>query len=74
METNKTRIKLILHAMSWEIDYLLTYFIQLKKSKYHIPENVEITIDVTLNLSDYFKSIKKCFIIYMIEIYLFKIF
>lgn len=54
METNKTRIKLILHAMSWEIDYLLTYFIQLKKSKYHIPENVEITIDVTLNLSDYF--------------------
>jgi hypothetical protein len=54
MEKNKTRIKLVLHAMGWEIDHLLTYFIQLKKSKYYIPKDIEITIDVTLNLSDYF--------------------
>ena len=54
METGKTKIKLILHAMGWEIDYLLNYFTQLKKSKYYLPKNVDITINITLNLSDYF--------------------
>jgi hypothetical protein len=54
METGKTKIKLMLHAMGWEIDYLLNYFTQLKKSKYYLPKNVEVTINVTLNLSDYF--------------------
>ena len=50
----KTKIKLMLHAMCWEVDYLLTYFIQLKKSKYYLPKDVELTIDLTLNVSDYF--------------------
>jgi hypothetical protein len=39
--------------MPWEIDYALLTFTQLKKSKYHIPDNVNITIDSALNLSSY---------------------
>lgn len=44
-------IKIILHLMPWEIDYALLTFSQLKKSKYYLPEDVNITIDSVLNLS-----------------------
>lgn len=39
--------------MPWEIDYALLSFTQLKKSKYHLPDDVNITIDSVLNLSNY---------------------
>ena len=39
--------------MPWEIDYALLTFTQLKKSKYYLPEDVNITIDSVLNLSSY---------------------
>ncbi len=39
--------------MPWEIDYALLTFTQLKKSKYYLPEGVNITIDSVLNLSSY---------------------
>jgi hypothetical protein len=39
--------------MPWEIDYALLTFTQLKKSKYHLPNNVNITVDSVLNLSSY---------------------
>ena len=50
----KTKIKLVLHCMCWEVDMLFYYFTQLKKSKYYLPEDVEIIIDITFNCSDYF--------------------
>jgi len=46
-------IKIIYHIMPWEIDYALLTFTQLKKSKYYLPEDVNITIDSALNLSSY---------------------
>jgi len=46
-------IKIVYHIMPWEIDYALLTFTQLKKSKYYLPENVNITIDSALNLSSY---------------------
>jgi hypothetical protein len=46
-------IKLTIHLMPWEIDYALLSFTQLKKSKYHLPDDVNITIDSVLNLSSY---------------------
>jgi len=46
-------IKVTYHIMPWEIDYALLTFTQLKKSKYYLPENVNITIDSVLNLSSY---------------------
>ena len=39
--------------MPWEIDYALLTFTQLKKSKYYLSEDVNITIDSVLNLSSY---------------------
>jgi hypothetical protein len=39
--------------MPWEIDYALLTFTQLKKSKYYLPNDVNITIDSVLNLSSY---------------------
>lgn len=50
----KTVIKLVLHLMPWEIDMYENYIHQLKKSHYYLPNDVEIILDVTLNLSDYF--------------------
>lgn len=47
------KINLICHLMPWEMDYALLTFIQLKKSKYHLPKDVEITINTALNLSSY---------------------
>ena len=46
-------IKIIYHIMPWEVDYALLTFTQLKKSKYHLPNDVNITIDSVLNLSSY---------------------
>jgi len=46
-------INIICHIMPWEIDYALLSFIQLKKSKYHLPKDVNITINTVLNLSSY---------------------
>lgn len=46
-------IKITYHIMPWEIDYTLLTFTQLKKSKYYLPENVNITIDSVLNLSSH---------------------
>ena len=46
-------IKLLLHIMPWDIDYALLTFTQLKKSKYHLPKDVNVTIDVELNLTSY---------------------
>jgi hypothetical protein len=39
--------------MPWEIDYALLTFSQLKKSKYYITDDIDITIDSVLNLSSY---------------------
>ncbi len=39
--------------MPWEIDYALLTFTQLKKSKYYLPEETNITIKSALNLSSY---------------------
>lgn len=46
-------IKITYHIMPWEIDYALLSFTQLKKSKYHLSKDVNITIDSVLNLSSY---------------------
>ena len=39
--------------MPYEIDYALLSYAQLKKSRYHIPDNVEIEIDTVMNCSNY---------------------
>tara|TARA_R110000822_G_scaffold151555_1_gene290694 strand:+ start:82 stop:1005 length:924 start_codon:yes stop_codon:yes gene_type:complete len=46
-------IKLWSHIMPWDIDYALLMAIQLKKSKYYLPQDVNITIDLELNLTSY---------------------
>ena len=46
-------IKIATHIMPWDIDYALLMFTQLKKSQYHLSEDVKVTIDVELNLSSY---------------------
>jgi len=46
-------IKLWSHIMPWDIDYALLMAIQLKKSKYYLPKDVNITIDLELNLTSY---------------------
>jgi len=46
-------IKIIQHIMPWEIDYALLAFSQFKKSKYHLPQDVNIVIETELNLSSY---------------------
>jgi hypothetical protein len=47
------QIKLTCHLMPWEIDYALLTFTQLKKSKYYLSDDVNITIETVLNLSSY---------------------
>jgi hypothetical protein len=46
-------IKLLSHIMPWDIDYMLLMFTQLKKSKYYLPKDVNVTIDIELNLTSY---------------------
>ena len=56
-------IKIIYHIMPWEIDYAHLSFMQLKKSKYHLPENTNIQVETVLNLSSYildWESSKLC--------------
>ena len=45
------KIAIAYHIMPWEIDYALLTFTQLKKSKYFLPTDVEVTIKSALNLS-----------------------
>ena len=47
------KVKLFYLVMPWQIDYALLTNIQLKKSKYYLGSDVEITIDSHLNLSEY---------------------
>lgn len=46
-------IKIIQHIMPWEIDYALLTYTQLKKSKYYLPQDVNIIVETELNLSSY---------------------
>jgi hypothetical protein len=46
-------IKIVLHLMSWEIDYALLTYTQLKKTKYNLPSDVNVTVETVLNLSSY---------------------
>jgi len=46
-------IKIIQHIMPWEIDYAMLTYTQLKKSKYYLPSDVNITVETELNLSSY---------------------
>ena len=46
-------IKILVHFMPWEMDYALLIFTQLKKSKYYLSKDDNITIDSVLNLSSY---------------------
>jgi hypothetical protein len=39
--------------MPWEIDYALLTYTQLKKTKYHLPDDVNVYIETVLNLSNY---------------------
>lgn len=39
--------------MPYEIDYALLSYAQLKKSRYYIPDNIDIEIDTVMNCSDY---------------------
>lgn len=48
-----TKVKIFYLIMPWQIDYALLSYIQFKKSKYHLSDDVEITIDTHLNLSSY---------------------
>lgn len=46
-------ITITYHFMPWEIDYALLTFTQLKKSKYYLPDDINVTINSVLNLSSY---------------------
>ena len=46
-------IKIVLHLMPYEIDYALLTYTQLKKTKYHLQSDVNITVETVLNLSSY---------------------
>lgn len=48
-----TKVKIFYLIMPWQIDYALLSYIQFKKSKYHLDNDVKITIDTHLNLSSY---------------------
>jgi len=47
------KVKISYHIMPYEIDYALLSYAQLKKSRYHIPDDVEIEIDTVMNCSNY---------------------
>jgi len=48
-----TKVKIFYLIMPWQIDYALLSYMQFKKSKYHLKDDIEITIDTHLNLSSY---------------------
>jgi hypothetical protein len=43
--------RIMYHLMPWEIDYALLTFTTLKKASYHIPQDVNVSINSVLNLS-----------------------
>jgi hypothetical protein len=45
--------------MPWDIDYALLMAIQLKKSKYYLPQDVNIIVDLELNLTNYLYNWEK---------------
>jgi len=47
-------VKITMHLMPWEIDNALLTFTQLKKSYFHLAEDVNVTIETVLNLSTKF--------------------
>jgi len=47
------KVKISYHIMPYEIDYALLSYMQLKKSRYHIPDNIDIEIDTIMNCSNY---------------------
>jgi hypothetical protein len=52
-------IKILMHIMPWDIDYALLTFTQLKKSKYHLPKDANVTLDIELNLTSYLYNWKE---------------
>lgn len=52
-------IKLWSHIMPWDIDYALLMAVQLKKSKYYLQNDVNVTIDLELNLTSYLYNWKE---------------
>lgn len=48
-----TKVKIFYLIMPWQIDYALLSYVQFKKSKYYLENDIEITIDTHLNLSSY---------------------
>jgi len=47
-------IKISIHILPWEIDSFHLWCIQLKKSKYYLPADVNIVVEPVLNLSTYY--------------------
>lgn len=47
------KVKLFYLIMPWQIDYALLSYTQFKKSKYYLSNDVEVTIDTHLNLSNH---------------------
>jgi len=47
-------VKITMHLMPWELDNALLSFTQLKKSYFHLAEDVNVTIETVLNLSTKF--------------------
>ena len=47
------KVKISYHIMPYEIDYALVSYMQLKKTFYHLPKNVDIEIDTVMNCSNY---------------------
>lgn len=54
METSRKNVKLVIHLMPWELDFILYYFTQLKKSKYYLPKDIKLIIDIYFNFGDHF--------------------
>jgi len=52
-------VKITMHLMPWEIDNALLTFTQLKKSYFHLAEDVNVTIETVLNLSTKFVDWKE---------------
>ena len=46
-------VKIVSTIMPWDIDYALLMFTQLKKSKYYLPKDANVILDIELNLTSY---------------------
>lgn len=46
------KVNIFIHFMPWEIDYTITTFSQLARSRYYLPDNVTVNINTVLNLSN----------------------